>query len=123
MRGDTDFFFSPATVSDSLINTGKVKGLAVTGNTRVPSLPNVPTFQEAGAPEFNYNAWFGLLAPANTPKDVLEKISADVAEVAKMPDVRGRLADQGTTMTTSTPAEFDAILRSDTERFSNMLRK
>jgi tripartite-type tricarboxylate transporter receptor subunit TctC len=123
IRGDTDFFFSPATVSDALINTGKVKALAVTGSTRVPSLHNVPTFQEAGTPEFKYNAWFGLLAPANTPKDILDKISADVAEVAKMPDVRERLADQGTTVATSTPTEFDAILRSDTERFSNMLKK
>lgn len=123
MRGDTDFFFSPATMSDALINTGKVRALAVTGTTRVPSLPNVPTFKEAGVPEYEYDAWFGLLAPAHTPKDILEKISADIAEVMKMPDVRDRLAKQGTTVTSSTPAEFDATLRSDTELFTNMLKK
>jgi tripartite-type tricarboxylate transporter receptor subunit TctC len=123
MRGDTDFFFSPASVSDALINTGKVKALAVTGTTRVPSLPDVPTFKEAGVPEFEYEAWFGLLAPANTPKDILEKISGDIAKVMTMPDVRERLAKQGTTVTPSTPAEFDATLRSDTERFTNLLKK
>lgn len=123
MRGDTDFFFSPAALSDSLINTGKVRALAVTGTTRVPSLPNVPTFKEAGVPEYEYDAWFGLLAPANTPKDILEKISSGIAKVMIMPDVRERLAKQGTTVTSSTPAEFDATLRSDTAFFTNMLKK
>lgn len=123
MRGDTDFFFSPAALSDSLIDTGKVRALAVTGTTRVPSLPNVPTFKEAGVPEYEYDAWFGLLAPANTPKTILAKISGDIAKVMAMPDVRDRLAKQGTTVTSSTPAEFDAILRSDTELFTKMLAK
>jgi tripartite-type tricarboxylate transporter receptor subunit TctC len=88
MRGDTDFFFSPAAISDDLIHTGKVKALTVTGTTRVQSLPDVPTFKEAGVPEFEYDAWFGLMAPADTPQEVLEKISKDVAAVMAAPDVR-----------------------------------
>jgi tripartite-type tricarboxylate transporter receptor subunit TctC len=122
MRGDTDFFFSPAAVSDDLIHTGKVNALAVTGTTRVQSLPNVPTFKEAGVPEFSYDAWFGLMAPANTPPDVLEKIAKDVAEVMAAPDVRERLAAQGTTVTTSTPAQFTQTLRKDTETYSALLK-
>jgi tripartite-type tricarboxylate transporter receptor subunit TctC len=62
MRGDTDFFFSPAMASDDLIKTGTVNALAVTGANRSTSLPDVPTFKEAGIPEFQYDAWFGLLA-------------------------------------------------------------
>jgi tripartite-type tricarboxylate transporter receptor subunit TctC len=122
MRGDTDFFFSPAAISDDLIHTGKVNALAVTGTTRVQSLPNVPTFKEAGVPEFSYDAWFGLMAPANTPPDVLEKIAKDVAEVMAAPDVRERLAAQGTTVTTSTPAQFTQTLRKDTETYSALLK-
>jgi len=121
MRGDTDLFFSPAAVSDDLIRAGKVKALAVTGTSRVPSLPDVPTFSEAGVPEFQYDAWFGLLAPASTPPEVLAKISRDVAAVLKAPDVQEWLAKQGTTVVTSTPEEFTATVRNDTKVFSAML--
>jgi tripartite-type tricarboxylate transporter receptor subunit TctC len=123
MRGDTDFFFSPAAISDDLIHTGKVNALAVTGATRVQSLPDVPTFKEAGLPEFEYDAWFGLMAPADTPRDVLEKISRDVAGVMAAPDVREWLAKQGTTVVTSTPVQFTETLRNDTETYSAMLKK
>jgi tripartite-type tricarboxylate transporter receptor subunit TctC len=121
MRGDTDFFFSPAAISDDLIHTGKVTALAVTGTTRVRSLPDVPTFKEAGVPEFEYDAWFGLLAPAHTPQDVCEKISKDIGAVMAAPEVREWLAKQGTTVVTSTPAQFTETLRKDTETFSAML--
>jgi tripartite-type tricarboxylate transporter receptor subunit TctC len=123
MRGDTDFFFSPASVSDDLIHVGKVKALAVTGAKRVQSLPDVPTFKEAGIPEFEYDAWFGLMAPVNTPQDVLEKISKDVDAVMAAPDVREWLAKQGTTVVTSTPAQFTETVRKDTETFTAMLKK
>jgi len=121
MRGDTDFFFSPAAVSNDLIRTGKVKAVAVTGTTRVHDLPDVPTFSEAGVPEFEYDAWFGLMAPAATPPDVVEKISADVVKVMTAPDVQQWLAGQGTTVVTSTPAQFSETVRSDTKLFSAML--
>ena len=121
MRGDTDFFFSPASVSDDLINSGKVNGVAVTGKQRIGTLPNVPTFAEAGMPEFEYDAWFGLLAPAQTPKAIRDKISQDIAKVMAMPDVRDRLAKQGTVVTSSTPDAFDALVKSDTERYSKIL--
>jgi tripartite-type tricarboxylate transporter receptor subunit TctC len=123
MRGDVDFFFSPASLSDDLIKTNKVKAVAVTGTARVASLPDVPTFKEAGVPEFEYDAWFGMMAPAGTPKDILEKISKDVAAVMSQTDVKERLAKQGTTVSTSTPDQFTATLRNDTATFSAALKK
>jgi tripartite-type tricarboxylate transporter receptor subunit TctC len=123
MRGDTDFFFSPASLSDDLIKTNKVRAVAVTGTERVGSLPDVPTFKEAGVPEFEYDAWFGMLAPKGTPKDILEKISKDVAAAMSQPDVKERLAKQGTTVSTSTPDEFSATLRNDTATFSEALKQ
>ncbi|MBN9048073.1 MAG: hypothetical protein J0H78_01345 [Rhizobiales bacterium] len=121
MRGDTDFFFSPASVSDELILSGKVTALAVTGKTRVGSLPKVPTFAEAGMPEFEYDAWFGLLAPAGTPKAIRDKVSQDIAKVLAEPDVRDRLAKQGTVVASSTPDAFDALVKSDTALYTKVL--
>jgi len=123
IRGDTDFFFSPAVVSDSLINSGKVRALAVTGPVRVPSLPDVPTFREAGFGEFEYDAWFGLLAPVKTPTAIREKISNDIAKATSLPEIGERLRQQGTIVTSSTPKEFDAVLRVDALRYAPMLRK
>lgn len=123
IRGDTDFFFSPSVVSDSLINAGKVRALAVTGLTRVPSLPDVPTFREAGFGEFEYDAWFGLLAPAKTPRAIREKISHDIAKVISLPEVGERLNQQGTILTSSTPEEFEAVLRVDALRYAPMMGK
>lgn len=123
IRGDTDFFFSPSVVSDALINAGQVRALAVTGPTRVPSLPDVPTFREAGIPAFEYDAWFGLLAPAGTPGEIVGKISRDITKVLSLPDVGERLKQQGTVVAASTPEEFETILRADALRYAPLLRK
>jgi len=121
MRNDTAMFFVPAANGLDLIQTGKVRALAVSGATRYPSLPNVPTFAEAGMPQFIYDAWFGMFAPANTPPAVLQKISADIGAVLNMPEVKTLLMQQGVTPSPSTPEEFTALLRSDTARFTAML--
>lgn len=121
MRNDTAMFFVPAANGLDLIQTGKVRALAVSGSTRYPSLPNVPTFAEAGMPQFVYDAWFGMLAPANTPPAVLKKISADVATVLNMPEVKTLLLQNGVTPSPSTPDEFTAVLKADTARFTAML--
>lgn len=123
MRGDTAMFFAPAAVGQDLIQTGKVRALAVTGPERLPTLPDVPTFAEAGLPEFVYDAWFGLLAPGGTPAATLQKISSDVAKVLQMPDVQARVSSQGVTAVSSTPKQFDALLKADTARFSEMFGK
>jgi len=89
---------------------------------RIRALPNVPTFAEAGMPEFEYDAWFGIMAPANTPVAVRNKVSQDVATILQMPDVQKRLESQGVVTIVSAPHEFDALIRADTERFGKMLR-
>jgi len=123
MRGDTDYYFSPAALSDDLIKSDKVRAVAATGTHRIASLPNVPTFAEAGMPEFEYDAWIGMLAPAGTPKAILDKISTDVAKAMAEPDVRERLAKQGAVVATSTPDQFTATLRNDMATFSKALKK
>jgi tripartite-type tricarboxylate transporter receptor subunit TctC len=120
IRNDAQMFFTLWNVGSDLIQAGKLKALAVTTDKRLPTLPNVPTFAEAGMPEFSYDAWFGLLAPAGTPPAIVAKINADVAAVAALPDVQQRLAQQGVTFAPNKALEFNAAIASDAARFKRM---
>jgi tripartite-type tricarboxylate transporter receptor subunit TctC len=123
MRSDSHMFFAGINIALDLIQSGKVHPLAVATSKRIASLPSVPTFAEAGMPEFEYDAWFGIMAPASTTAAVLDKVSRDVDAILQLPDVRKRLESQGVITVVSTPQKFDMLIRSDTERFGKMLRE
>ena len=94
-----------------LVQAGKVKVFAMTGTQRAPSLPNVPTFTEAGVKGFETVGFFLVLAPAGTPKDVVRKFSDGIARAIKTPDVNGRLRDLGLEPVGSTPEELGAEIK------------
>jgi tripartite-type tricarboxylate transporter receptor subunit TctC len=123
VRGDTQAFFTPPGVGEDLILSGRVKALAVSGPSRLPKFPDVPTFAEAGLPEAAYEAWFGLLVPTGVPREVLAKLSKDVVEVMATPAVMSRMAQQGVTASTSSPAELSDLLRSDAARYGSMFAR
>jgi tripartite-type tricarboxylate transporter receptor subunit TctC len=112
----------PITVA-SYINAGKLKGLAVTGKRRLRALPQVPTFAEAGLPEYNVTSWNGLLAPAATPKPLVAKISADIGKVLAMPDIQDKLASQGAEPAYANPEEFARIIRDDIARYAKVIKE
>src|ERR1700704_1945443 len=123
MRSDSHMFFAGINIALDLIQSGKVRPLAVAAPKRIATLPSVPTFAEAGMPEFEYDAWFGVMVPASTPLAIRSKTSQDVASVLQLPDVQKRLESQGVVTVVSTPPEFERLIRSDTERFGRMLRE
>jgi tripartite-type tricarboxylate transporter receptor subunit TctC len=88
MRSDSHMFFAGINIALDLVQSGKVQPLAVAAPKRIRALPNVPTFAEAGMPEFEYDAWFGIMAPANTPVAIRNKVSQDVATILQMPASR-----------------------------------
>lgn len=123
MRGDTQIYFAQVSAAQELEAGKKVKVLAVNATARVPQLPNAPTMAEAGFPEFKYNNWFGLLAPAGTPQDILDKLFRDVSTVLAMPDVIDKLTVQGIFPAPLGPKEFNAAIAADTERYTRLLKE
>ncbi len=113
IRGDVQFYFAPVNLAKEQSEGGKVTAIAAATAKRIPDLPNVPTFTEAGLP-FVYDSWFGLLAPAGTPKPILEKISKDWADALKTPEMKQKLAAQFVIAIADTPAAFDKIIRDET---------
>ena len=101
---------------------GKLKALAITGKNRLPTLAEVPTFAEAGLPEYDFQIWFGVLAPAGTPKDIVNKLSSEIARILALPDVRETLAAQGLTAYPLPSDQFGGLIRSDIERYGNVIK-
>ena len=122
IRGDVAMAFTFFNVGGDLVQSGKMRGLAVTGAKRLAGLPDVPTFAEAGLPEFRYDAWFGVMAPAATPKPIVAKVAEAIAAVLQLPDVKARFEPQGVELKSSPPDTFDAVIRSDAERYGKIIK-
>ncbi len=117
VAGRIDLLFgTPAPVLPHL-RAGKLRALASTSAKRVSFVPELPTVAEAGYPGYELNLWFGLFAPAATPKAVLDRLSAGTLKVLAQPDTREGLALQGVEPAPTTPAEFAAIIRREIERW------
>jgi tripartite-type tricarboxylate transporter receptor subunit TctC len=122
VRGDAQMYFAPIPSAQELGASGKVRVMAINSAKRVPQLPDTPTVAESGLPDYKYESWFGVLAPAGTPKPILDKISKDIAQVLAMADVKEKLEVQGSIPAPNTPEAFDAIIKSDTERYGKIMR-
>ena len=123
IRGDSHMYFTPSNVGADLIKGGQVRAIAVSTAKRLPTLPDVPTIVESGLPSFAYDSWFGLMIPANAPPAVVEKINRDTVAILQLPDVQEKLSRQGVVpVFNKTPAEFDAIIKQDAARFTEILK-
>jgi tripartite-type tricarboxylate transporter receptor subunit TctC len=110
ISGRVQFFMSPLATALNLVKDGKVRALAVTGGKRVPAYADVPTLAEAGLKGFKWESWSGLLAPAKTPRQVIDKLNREVTRILVLPDIRQRLTSQGAEPAPTTPAEFDKLI-------------
>jgi len=105
------------------VKAGRVRTLAISGKTRHPLLPDVPTFAEAGLPTFDPLVWIGILAPAGTSGAIVNKMSAAVSQVAKMPDTVAARRDVGSESIGSSPEEFAAFLEGERSKWSAVIKK
>ena len=104
------------------IRAGQVRALAVTGKTRASVLPDVPTMEEAGLPDYEIVSWYGVIAPAQTPPAIIERLNAAVVEVMSDPAVRDQIIASGAKPATSTPAQFADLIKSDVVRFNQIAK-
>ncbi len=122
LAGDVQLSFVNPVAVGQHIRSGRLRALGVADAKRTELMPEVPTLKEAGIEGVEVSLWFGLLAPAATPRDVLERLASAVARAAKDPDVRARMREQGSEPVGNTPAEFNKLLREELERWSEVVR-
>jgi tripartite-type tricarboxylate transporter receptor subunit TctC len=105
------------------VKAGKLRALAVTTTRRLASLPEVPTVAEAGVPGYESIGWFGAVAPAGTPPPIIERLNAEMAAALAMPDIKSRVLAAGTEPLTTTPAQFAAMIRDETRKWAEVIRR
>ena len=105
------------------IKAGKLRAIAVTTQTRVASLPDVPTMQEAGLAGYESSSWGGVMAPGGTPPAIVNKINTDIVRVLRMPDIQEKLAGLGATVVAQGPAEFAAFLQSEIKKWDGVAKR
>ena len=122
ITGRIDFFVSPFASAINLVRDGRAKAIAVTSGKRMAELPDMPTVSESGAPGYLWVFWYGLLAPAKTPRALINQLNAEVTRILKEPDVKARLAPLGTEPATNTPEEFDRMIAEEVASFSKVAK-
>jgi tripartite-type tricarboxylate transporter receptor subunit TctC len=105
------------------INAGKLRPIAVTGTTRSPLLPNVPTVSEAGLPGFDVTSWYGIFAPAAVPKNLVTKINSDITAVLDTPDMKQRLDKLGADAAPQSPEDFAKFVRAEVEKWAKVVKE
>ncbi|MFY3317291.1 tripartite tricarboxylate transporter substrate binding protein, partial [Achromobacter ruhlandii] len=123
MAGSADLIFDNLPSSMGFIKGGKLRPLAVTTATRSPALPDVPTLAEAGVQGYEASSWFGLLAPAGTPQQIVDKVQRDVAAALRQAPVREQLQAQGATPSGNTPAQFTQFMARETVKWAAVVKQ
>jgi tripartite-type tricarboxylate transporter receptor subunit TctC len=113
ISGRTHFFVGPTLPSIPLVKSGRLLALAATSAQRVAQLPDVPTAAEAGLPAYEYDGWYGILAPAKTPRVIIDRLHKEVSRILETPDVRDKIVAMGGVVKVSTPEAFAKLIREE----------
>ena len=123
MGNQLDFVIPNIPPTVALVKAGKLKAIAVTTRTRSPLLPNVPTVAESGVKGYEVLSWNGLAAPAGTPDAIVERLYTEAVKALEDPKVRQRLAEQGAETVGSTPADYDAFIRTEMSKWARVIKE
>jgi len=123
IAGQIAFLMDSVVSSQTHIQAGRVKPLAVSGSKRSASLPNVPTFAEQGVPGMEFSNWFGVLAPAGTPPEVVARLNRELGAIVKDPEVISTLARSVAEVVSSTSAQFAQVIRAEHEAWKAVIQR
>jgi tripartite-type tricarboxylate transporter receptor subunit TctC len=123
ISGNVELYMSSVPTLLGQIKQGKLRALAVTSAKRVDDLPDVPTINESGYKGFDAVTWFGFLAPAGTPKEIVAKLNAEFNKALQQPDLRKKLSEQGADPVGGTPEQFAALIRTDVVRWGKIVKE
>lgn len=123
LGGQVDMVVVGVATSAPHVKAGKLRAIAALGAERSTTLPDVPTVDEAGFPWFKVDTWYVMMAPAKTPRDIINRLNAEFHKILKSPDTRARLAQAGADPAMSTPEEADRFIQSETERWGKVVRE
>ena len=123
MSGQVQLAFSSAVSMLPQVKAGKLRAIAMTGAKRSQAIPDIPTVAEAGVPGYETGSWYGIVAPAKTPRPVIERLSREIAAVTRSAEISGRLMDEAVIPIGSTAEEFDAHIRRELARWAKVIAK
>jgi tripartite-type tricarboxylate transporter receptor subunit TctC len=122
IAGRVQLFVAPYASAINLVKDGKALAIAVTSTKRMPDLPEIATVTEANLPSYEWVFWYGLLAPAKTPRAIIDKLNAEVVNILKQPEVRQRFTPLGISPATNTPDEFDKLIATEIAVFNRLAK-
>lgn len=122
LSGEVQVMFPTIITVRPHIRIGKLRPLAVTTAKRVPAMPDLPTVAEAGVPGYESSIWFGVIAPANTSKEIIGRLHAEIVKTLNVPGFRNSFFEQGLAIVTNTPQEFGTLIRSETDKWARVVK-
>ncbi len=123
IAGRVSLMATSTTSSLPHVRSGRLRALGVSTATRAASLPDIPTIAETGLPGYESAAWFGLMAPAGTPKEVIARLHKEIVAILRAPDIRERFARDGAEVVASSPEEFDAYMRAEAIKWAKVVKR
>jgi tripartite-type tricarboxylate transporter receptor subunit TctC len=123
LAGQIPLIFATPTQSLPYIKEHKLKALAVTSSKRLDLLPDVPTLAEAGIPGYEANVWFGIIAPAGTPPQVVSYLNAEISRVIRKPEFQKHLAELGLSPIDGSPAQFQRVIDQEKVKWADVIKK
>ena len=122
LGGQVQYSFQPVENALPHVKGGKLKAVAAPGEKRLTVLPEVPTFAEAGLPGFAVKSWGGILAPAGTPKSIIDRVSTEINKILALSDIKNKVIAMGQEPYINTPEQFSAMMQTELERYARIVK-